>query len=81
MGAAAMLKHSLWPASYRVGSGTSRVNLFMCVSSGALTFSCAFPRAREGGPPGQRFRSGGAGAELSGRQRYDPIETAGRGAR
>jgi hypothetical protein len=36
-------------------------------------------RAREGGPLGQRFRSGGAGAELSGRQRHDPIETAGRG--
>jgi len=35
--------------------------------------------AREGGPLGQRFRSGGAGAELSGRQRHDPIETAGRG--
>jgi hypothetical protein len=40
---------------------------------------CAFSRAREGGPLGQRFRSGGAGAELSGRQRHDPIETAGRG--
>ena len=45
----------------------------------ALTFSCAVSRAREGGPLGQRFRSGGAGAELSGRQRHDPIETAGRG--
>jgi hypothetical protein len=40
---------------------------------------CAFSRAREGGPLGQRFRSGGAGSELSGRQRHDPIETAGRG--
>ena len=39
----------------------------------------AFSRAREGGPLGQRFRSGGAGSELSGRQRHDPIETAGRG--
>ena len=28
---------------------------------------------------GERFRSGGAGSELSGRQRHDPIETAGRG--
>ena len=31
-------------------------------------------------PRGQRFRSGGAGAELSGRLRHDLIETAGRGA-
>ena len=32
-----------------------------------------------GRPLGQRFRSGGAGAELSGRPRHDPIESAGRG--
>ena len=30
-------------------------------------------------PLGQRFRSGGAGAQLSGRPRHDPIESAGRG--
>ena len=32
-----------------------------------------------GRPLGQRFRAGGAGAELSGRPRHDPIESAGRG--
>ena len=32
----------------------------------AFTFGGAFPRAREGGPLGQRFRSGGAGAQLWG---------------
>jgi hypothetical protein len=49
-------------------------------NGGALTRFVRFlARAREGGPLGQRFRSGGAGAELSGRQRHDPIETAGRG--
>ena len=30
-------------------------------------------------PLGQRFRSGGAGAELSGRPRHDPIETVAEG--
>ena len=38
--------------------GGSRVNLL-----------CAFSRARVGGPLGQRFRSGGAGSELSGSYR------------
>ena len=32
----------------------------------ALPFGFAFPRAREGGASGQRFRSGGAGAQLWG---------------
>ena len=45
-----------------------RVSHLMVVSS----------RAR-GRPLGQRFRFGGAGAELSGRPLHDPIETAGRG--
>ena len=31
-----------------------------------VTLCCAFPRAREGGALGQRFRSGGAGAQLWG---------------
>jgi hypothetical protein len=47
-------------------------------NGGALTRFVRF-LARARGPLGQRFRSGGAGAELSGRQRHDPIETAGRG--
>jgi hypothetical protein len=36
-------------------------------------------RAREGGPAASGFDSGGAGVELWGRHRHDPIETAGRG--
>jgi hypothetical protein len=35
-------------------------------------------RAREGGPAASRFDPGGAGVELWGRLRHDPIETAGR---
>jgi len=49
------------------------------LASGRVNQLCALSRAREGGPLGQRFRSGGAGSELSGRQQHDPIETAGRG--
>ena len=48
------------------GIGRARPLLESARKGSRVTLCCAFPRAREGGALGQRFRSGGAGAQLWG---------------
>jgi len=59
--------------------GRAFTRRIQCGLEAALTRFVRFLARARAAPLGQRFRSGGAGAELSGRQQHDPIETAGRG--
>ena len=54
-------------------------SLNLHLKGAALPLLSSFPRAREGGASASGFRSGGAGAELSGRSGTTRSKTAGRG--
>jgi hypothetical protein len=62
--------------SYRVGR--QRELDRSCAGGGRVNHSLFVSRAREGGPSASGFDAGDA--ELWGRLRLEPIETAGRGA-